>query len=201
MAKYVRLNKERTKLTSPFMATKPNPVKRFSDEELPTYDWFRVEEATPVNPDSDLYYLNRNGWEFVDGPKPHVLVNYVVTPASIDQQRQVIAKRCHAHRDELLLGGLTFRGKVIDTKPETHQRVMNYAIAAMSNPDIVIEWIADDNSTLILNAAGIAALAKAFVEFEGSMVMKCRDLKNQIELSDAPIDFDYMTGWPTTVFE
>lgn len=202
MSKFVRLNKERTETISPYMAIRPNPIKNIPDDKINQYGWFKIKEVRGECPDKELYHLVRDGWSFHEpaGEEAYVEVVYSYQIADIEQQRAVMVGRCHAYRDMLLSMGLTFRGKLIDTKPETKQRVLSHAVAAIQNPNLTVDWIVEDNTILTLDASGIQSLSDAFNEFESDIVSCGRSIKDQILTSDNPIDFDFTIGWPDTEY-
>lgn len=198
MSKYVRLNKEKTETISPFMAVRPSPLKHIPDSKINDYGWYKVQEVRGDAADPELYSLTRTGWSLKEplGDDAYVEVTYTYQLVSIEQQRAVVAARCHKHRDGLLSQGLMFRGKMIDTQQETKHRILSQYMAATQNPTLSIDWITADNTILVLDAVGIQALATAFADFESVIVGHARSLKDQIYESITPTEFNYQDGWP-----
>lgn len=198
MTKYVKLKDNKTKLDSAVYASRPRQLRGVSDTDLASYDWYVVEEHHEFRTDAELFHMTLESWTLEEDGKVHMY--YVPELVSLPLRRSIMSQRVTKLRDEKLRAGLNFRGKVFDTRPETVLRVTGAALKAVRDPEFQTPWITEDNSTVLLNAADVLALGDAYAEFEGSMVLFSRELKDSVEASDTPEEFAISEGWPSLVF-
>lgn len=198
MTKYVRLNQDRSEMTSAIFSNKPKNVARHSDEVLRGFGWFPVVERNPGLPDSELYRLQTKTWYIEDNA---VVIEYEpVMISDNDQIVQVISTRIDNLRDEALRGGLVFAGKRFDTNRTTLLRVVGKWTSVVLNPSETVQWITEDNETVEMTNEQARLFGKAFESFEESNVLYARQLKTRVENSDDPMSIDIREGWPSNEF-
>ncbi len=197
MTKFVKLKPNHTELDSAVYSSLPRQLRSVQGNYA-DYDWFVVEEHYEFRSDAELYRMVMTSWELKEDGKVHMY--YVPELVGLELRRSIVSNRVTKLRDEKLLEGVMFRGKVFDTRPETYMRVTGAVLKAVRDPAFETVWITEDNSTVNLTSADILALGDAYAAFEGTMVLFARQLKDSVEASDVPEEFSITDGWPSLTF-
>lgn len=199
MTKYVKLKEDLSALDSAIYSVRPRQLRSVNTSDYKTYNWYVVEEHYEYRTDKQLYRYVMQKWELQADGKVHVF--YVPEMVNLEMRRSIMSNRVTETRDEKLSQGLMFRGKLFDTRPQTYMRVTGAALMAVRDPAFETHWITEDNSQVLLSAEDVLALGDAYAAFESRFIMFGRDLKDQIEVSNTPEQFDTNEGWPSNVIE
>ena len=101
--------------------------------------------------------------------------------------------RIKARRDVAITGGLHLEGMAIATDDVSQQRLTAAALAALLDPDLVLQWKLPDGRFIPLQAAQVIAIAQAV----RAHVQACFDHEAQLLAALAaggPADAEI--GWP-----
>lgn len=197
MSGFVRLNKDRTETITPFMAVRPNPIKFIPDNKINEYGWFKVESNLRQLKSDELHSIIRTGWkltESIETGEAVVEVDYALEPVDIDTQRSVIAKRCHNHREEVLQQTVEALGHELRVDNFLISELQGNIIAGNEQP---ISLITEGNETIEVSAANVRKLHEALTKYVRDVVFACRAMKDEILATEAPLDYDYRSGWPS----
>lgn len=109
----------------------------------------------------------------------------------------------NAERDRREELGFPCRGKWLDSTPRSVQRITAAALAAQAvlatGQPYSVDWTCADNSTLILDAAGVIGIPVALAQHAAALHDHARSLKAAVEAADseaALAAIDIQAGWP-----
>lgn len=199
MAKYVKLKSDLSRFDSAIYSTRPRQLRSINESEYKAYGWYFVEEHYEYRTDKDLYRYVMQRWEIQEDGKVHVF--YVPEMVSLEARRSIMSQRVTELRDRKLQSGLVFRGKEFDTQPQTYVRLTGAVLKAVRDPQFGTGWITSDNSQVLLTNEDVLSLGDAYADFESQFIMFARGLKDQIEESMTPEQFDITTGWPSNEYD
>jgi hypothetical protein len=111
-------------------------------------------------------------------PSAHYEFSEGAWRADIDAMRAAKLRELDVARDAAIAGGFEFDGTMFDSDAKSIQRISGAVTLSMLDPAYVTEWISFDNSTVTLDAAGLAGLGVAAGQHEASQIFKARGLKN-----------------------
>ena len=111
-------------------------------------------------------------------PGPHYTWSEGSWQADMEPMRQSKLREIDAARDIAIISGFDYNGVRFDSDAKSIQRISGAVTLSMLNPAYVTEWITFDNSTVTLDAAGLAGLGAAAGQHEASQIFKARGLKN-----------------------
>lgn len=147
--------------------------------------------APPARPD---FYFRR---ELVDAP----YVEYV--PRPVEQVREILCAEVNARRDALETSGFEFRGKWFQSDQRSFNRIQGMATAASfalasQQPFDPVEWVAEDNSTMVMSAEDIVAFFGALVTHGATVHNKAAILKRYVNRSsfEELVQFNLNEQWP-----
>lgn len=103
-----------------------------------------------------------------------------VQQAPIEELRARKIADIDAARDAAIIAGFEYSGARFDSDAKSIQRISGAVTLSMLNPAYETEWITFDNSTVTLDAAGLAGLGAAAGEHEATQIFKARALKNAV---------------------
>ena len=199
MAKYVKLKSDLSRFDSAIYSTRPRQLRSINESEYKAYGWYFVEEHYEYRTDKDLYRYVQQSWEIQEDGKVHVF--YIPEMVSLEARRSIMSQRVTELRDRKLQNGLIFRGKEFDTQPQTYVRLTGAVLKAVRDPQFGTGWITRDNSQVLLANEDVLSLGDAYADFESQFIMFARGLKDQIEESMTPEQFDITTGWPSNEYD
>jgi hypothetical protein len=113
-------------------------------------------------------------------PGPHHIWSAGSWQAEMEPMRESKLREIDAARDIAIISGFDYNGVRFDSDAKSIQRISGAVTLSMLNPAYVTEWITFDNSTVTLDAAGLAGLGVAAGLHESSQVFKARGLKNAV---------------------
>ncbi|KPF98801.1 hypothetical protein IP86_10750 [Rhodopseudomonas sp. AAP120] len=116
------------------------------------------------------------------------------TAASDARATLELVAHAMTRRDELIDGGVTFDGVVYQTRPTDRENIIGAALMASlalaagaqpgnyrwSDPNADFEWIAMDNSKVLMDAPTVIELGKAQAARKQELIFKARWIKDQI---------------------
>jgi hypothetical protein len=136
----------------------------------------------------------------VDGVWRH---GWRIEPRNLDAARADVLAAINAARDRKEAEGFGFLGKWLQSDERSAARIANAALTASTSlatgQSFSVSWAAGDNTTIMLDAAGMLAMQAALTQRAASLHYYSRGLKDQVQAA-ATIDeltaVDIDTGWP-----
>lgn len=127
------------------------------------------------------------------------VVNGVLTPGALDDRtlelrRSEAWNRMRAARDAELNGGFQWDGSVFDSDPASQTVIQGKAAAATRRPTYSVEFTLKNNSTRVLTASNMIAVADALEAFVEAVHSKGAAVRAQINLSTEP----EIITWPAS---
>lgn len=113
-------------------------------------------------------------------PGPYYTWSAGAWQADIEAMRESKLREIDAARDVAIISGFEYAGVRFDSDPKSIQRISGAVTLSMLNTAFVTEWITFDNSTVTLDAAGLAGLGAAAGLHESTQIFKARGLKNAV---------------------
>lgn len=198
MTKYVKLKADRSDFDSAIYATRPRQLRSLSVSDYRKHHWFMVEEHYQPRTDAQLYRYVRKSWELQEDGKVHIF--YEPELVNLEMRRRIMSDRVTEVRNRQIATGVKIKGFLFDTRPETYVRVAGSVIKAMRDEEFGTPWITEDNQTVMLTNKDILDLGDAYADYEVKNIMFARSLKDQVEASDTPEEFDIHDGWPSNEY-
>lgn len=126
-------------------------------------------------------------------PGPHHRWVSGAWQADMEPMRESKLREIDAARDMAIISGFDYNGVRFDSDAKSIQRISGAVTLSMLNPAYVTEWITFDNSTVTLDAAGLAGLGAAAGLHESSQIFKARALKNEALAATTPEELSAIT--------
>lgn len=149
------------------------------------------DSAVPARPD---FYFRL---ELADAP----YVEYA--PRPVEQVREILCAEVNARREAMETSGFMFKGKRFQSDQRSFNRIQGMATAASfalasQQPFDPVEWVAEDNSTMVMSAADIVAFFGALVSHGAAVHNKAAILKRYINRSgfEELVKFNLDEQWP-----
>ena len=124
-------------------------------------------------------------------------------PLTMPERRQQRLAAINAERDRREEAGFPYQGKVLDSNPRSVQRITTVVLAAQAalaaGQPFSQEWTCADNSTLVLDAAGVIGMPVALALHAATIHGHARALKAATVAaidSDELDAIDILAGWP-----
>lgn len=124
-------------------------------------------------------------------------------PLTLAERRVSAAASINTERDRREELGFPYRGKWLDSTPRSVQRITAAALAAQAvlatGQPYSVDWTCADNSTLILDAAGVIGIPVALAQHAAALHDHARSLKAAVYAADseaALAAIDIQAGWP-----
>lgn len=120
------------------------------------------------------------------------------TPSDVDRER-----------DRRIDGGFTFNGTRFQTRPQDRDNIAGASTAALAaivsgaqpgdlrwaDPDSDFVWIAEDNTTVAMDAQTTLAFGQAAMQYKSALIFAARALK---DLNPIPTDYQDDSYWPAS---
>jgi hypothetical protein len=120
------------------------------------------------------------------------VVSDQTTPATNDEVT--------AERDRRIDDGLTFNNVRFQVRAADRENIMGAAqlafMAKVAGQPFSIQWIAEDNSVVTLDADGVIAFATAAAQRKSAHIFAARALKDRIEAGEVIADCADPSYWP-----
>ncbi len=121
----------------------------------------------------------------------------------IGRQRMEFISAINDERDRREELGFPYRGKLLDSTPRSVQRITAAALAAQAvlatGQPYSVDWVCADNSTLILDAAGVIGMPVALALHAAALHDHARVLKAAVADAGSEAELaaiDIQAGWP-----
>ena len=127
-----------------------------------------------------------------DAPRKAVVADAGGNPTLVGQPAPTLAQvkaaacaRIDEARDAHLAGGFAFNGIRFDSDDKSVRRISGAVLLCLIDPEHSENWIAQDNSRVVLSAVEIKGLGLAAANHERETLFKARALKDQIEAASS----------------
>lgn len=133
------------------------------------------DEAIPLSEDQ-WSLLTSGEYVMLDG-------DVVAAPEALPTKDQLLAHLA-THRWAVETGGIQLNGMTVATDDRSKTMIMGARIAAMANPDHVVNWKMPDGSWVQLDAATITAISDAVLNHVNNCFEKEAEVAALIEAGD-----------------
>lgn len=131
------------------------------------------------------------------------VVDVELAAQQLANRRTTLLAAINAERDRREELGFPYRGKWFDSTPRSVQRITAAALAVQAvlatGQPYSVDWTCADNSTLILDAAGVVGIPVALAQHAAALHDHARVLKAAVAAAGSEADLvaiDIQAGWP-----
>lgn len=125
---------------------------------------------------------------------------YTVDDIPLADLKAVLIDRINTQRDTLETQGFDYSGKRFQSDERSAARIANAALTAQTvGATFTVDWAAEDNTTLTLDAAGMLGMQAALTQRAATLHYYGRTLKAQVDASTTASELaaiDVTAGWP-----
>lgn len=143
-----------------------------------------VEEGAVLE-DSNCFWLKELSLEYSETTKQYLKkigeINY-----------RAVADLVNVERDKRINSGFEFNGVRFQSRADDRENIKGAVMIAMYDPTYSSDWIAEDNSTVRMDAATLFAFGRAAAEHKQHLIFKARQIK---DMSPIPEDFTDDKWW------
>lgn len=178
----IRLLHPNVSFPSPFRA--PSPFVLVFPSPTPAYDPIsqHVAETTPVLTEKGHY---EQQWAIQNLDETTVSEN-------LNKQRLERSALVNAERDRRINQGFLFNGVRFQSRADDRENIKGAVMIAMYDPTYSSDWIAEDNSTVHMDASTLFAFGRTAAEHKQHLIFKARQIK---DMNPIPEDFADDKWW------
>lgn len=175
----------------------------FTEEELADAGYVPVDPQPEIREDQIISWnTSEIRWEIRNKTQEEL-------QSEREEKKRNLIRAINEHRDRLISDGFWFKNIKFDSRPEDQKRISGASLLAFmaisqgAQPSDYLwhggseafSWIAQDNSTINMDAFDLIEFGKTAAEHERAHIFAARHLK---DMDPIPEDYNNTAYWPTS---